>query len=434
MKTEIISRICIKPSSPTPPHLKTYKLCLLDQISTAIHGNMTFFFPAADLIADYSTKSLLLQQSISETLTRFYPLAGRFLDAATIDCNDDGVYFIEAVADGPLSEFLSQPNVEELDQLLPTTDPQTMEISNSALWLVKFTLYSCGGTAVSISLTHKIVDIATLLTLLKSWTAACRRDAEPCLPDLSAATILPPRDIPGLSGSVSLGAEEFVSRRFVFEAAEIANLKEKVVSLTGQDHHPSRVQVVLALIWKCAVAAEKSKTGSFKPTALFQAVNLRTRMDPPMPENSIGNFIWPFAVIIEEETDLELHIIVTKIREAMTGFLNDKANKFRGDEAFSTIMAALKERGEIFKTRPGLRAYVCSSWCKFPLFDTDFGWGKPVWMTSVNKLVSNTVVLKDTSSGGVDVLLTLNEEEMEILEKDPELLKYASVNPPIIVE
>ncbi|KAI5332689.1 hypothetical protein L3X38_022818 [Prunus dulcis] len=25
--------------------------------------------------------------------------------------------------------------------------------------------------------------------------------------------------------------------------------------------------------------------------------------------------------------------------------------------------------------------YVCSSWCRFPFYEADFGWGKPSWKT-----------------------------------------------------
>lgn len=201
MKNEIVSRTCIKPSSPTPPHLKNFKLSLLDQLLPAIHGNMTFFFPSFDSPTDpdleFSHKSQLLQKSISETLTRFYPLAGRFAGGSAIDCNDEGGLFIEARSDSPLSDFLSKPDCETLDLFLPTTDQETMELSKGSMWLVKFSMFSCGGTAVSISLTHKIADFAALITLLKSWTATCRGSSEPLSPQFTGASILPPREIPG---------------------------------------------------------------------------------------------------------------------------------------------------------------------------------------------------------------------------------------------
>jgi hypothetical protein len=438
MKTEIISRTCIKPSSPSPPNLKTFKLSLLDQLSPAIHGNMTFYFPsdaatssATDHDLEFSRKSQLLQKSISETLTRFYPLAGRLLDASTIDCNDDGGFFIEARCDSPLSDFLNKPNYETLDQFLPTAEPETMELCKGSMWLVKFTKFNCGGTTISVSLTHKIADIAALLTLLKSWTETCRGSAEPILPDFTGSSLLPPREIPGMSGSVNIAGDKFIAKRFVISASKVAELKEQVISVNGREQYPSRVEVVLAKLWKCAAAVVKSKNGSFKPTALFQAVNLRGRMDPPLPDTVFGNFVWPFALIVEEESEMELHHLVQKMRETKIDFLNNKANKFRGEGGFAALMEALKERAEIFRNRKELVVYKCSSWCKFPLYETDFGWGKPAWMTSINKIVSNTISLMDTKDGGVEALLTLDVDEMSIFERHEELLEFASVNPSI---
>jgi hypothetical protein len=237
-----------------------------------------------------------------------------------------------------------------------------------------------------------------------------------------------------MSASVQTAGAKFVARRFVFSASKVAELKEKVQSMVGREHfYVSRVEVVLALLWKCAVAVVKSKTGLFKPTALFQAVNLRSRMDPPLPETVFGNFVWPFAVIVEEESGMEIHQLVQDMRKNKNDFLNNKANKFKGEGGFSALMEALKERGEIFKNKKELVAYKCSSWCKFPLYETDFGWGKSAWMTSANKLVSNTISLLDTGSGGVEALITLDEEEMAIFECHEELLEYAFVNPSIAV-
>nr|POE59695.1 hypothetical protein CFP56_31201 [Quercus suber] len=123
-------------------------------------------------------------------------------------------------------------------------------------------------------------------------------------------------------------------------------------------------------------------------------------MDPPLPDTVFGNFVWPFAVIVEEESDLELHKLVQSMRETKNDFLNNKANKFRGEGGFAALMDALKERAEIFRNRKELVVYKCSSWCKFPL---------------------------------IRLTVTLDEEEMSTFEQHEELLEFASVNPSIDV-
>ncbi|GMJ12484.1 hypothetical protein like AT3G30280 [Hibiscus trionum] len=437
IKPEIVCRQSMKPSTPTPPHLKTFKLSLLDQISPDIHGNMTFFYPSSSTNTshDFFHKSKLLRHSISKTLSLFYPLAGRLRDTATIDCNDEGAFFVEAKVNIQLCHFLDQPDSDLMDHFLPATDPTTLELSNDAMFLVRFTSFTCGGVAISLSLTHKLADVSALLTLLQTWSSVCRGLTDPITPILIGEKFLAPRDeLSAISATVNIAAVKFVQRRFVFSASKIAELKAKVDKEFHHvlQSHPSRVEVVLALLWKCAVATKKQKTGSFGPSVLLQAVNLRKRLSPPLPETAVGNFIWPFMVFACEEKDVELHQAVVQMRKCLDEFNNSKANMFRGEGAASAIMGAIKERGEFFRNNKEMTVYRCSSWCKFPLYDIDFGWGKPLWLVSVNKLVSNTVALADTRSGdGIEALVTLDEEEMALFQQNEQLLKYATLNPSI---
>ena len=52
-----------------------------------------------------------IKKSLSEALTQFYPLAGRGKDGLYVECNDNGVPYVEAVAKCELSEFLENPNL-----------------------------------------------------------------------------------------------------------------------------------------------------------------------------------------------------------------------------------------------------------------------------------------------------------------------------------
>ena len=46
----------------------------------------------------------------------------------------------------------------------------------------------------------------------------------------------------------------------MISASKIAELKEKFISMIGQEqYYPSRVELVLAKLWKCAAAVVKSK-------------------------------------------------------------------------------------------------------------------------------------------------------------------------------
>ncbi|XP_068497297.1 BAHD acyltransferase BIA1-like [Phaseolus vulgaris] len=426
IKLEVEHRIYIKPSIATPPHLQTFKLSLLDQLSPNIHGNITLFYPhTTHTLPHFSTKSQLLQTSLSHTLTRFYPLAGNLHDATTLHCNDGGALFIHSHTHASLSDILEAPNFDTLQCLLPSTDNQTS--TNAPMLLVRFTSFRCGGTAVTVSLSHKIADIAAVIALLKTWTAACAGQTPPRDPELAAGAVLfPPRELPVMTASVStVSSENFTSRRFVIEASKVKALKKRIGE--GCVFEPSRVEAVLALIWKCALSASGSETTSFERSVLFQAVNLRPRMEPAVADGAVGNFVWPFAVTVEEEAHLELHVMVKRMRESMKEFVESKAKRFSEDGAFEAVMESLKERDEVLKQKSVV--YKCSSWCKFPLLEVDFGWGEAVWGCSVNKICSNTIALMDTRNGGVEAFVTLDHQHMLLFQHHHHLLQYALLNP-----
>ena len=79
--------------------------------------------------------------------------------------------------------------------------------------------------------------------------------------------------------------------------------------------------------------------------------------------------------------------------------------------------------------------YSTSSMCNSGMYEADFGWGRPVWtclgyLNNDIPLHGNGILLMDTCSGdGIEVCLTLSQDKMDILERDPEILLYASVEP-----
>jgi shikimate O-hydroxycinnamoyltransferase len=70
-----------------------------------------------------------------------------------------------------------------------------------------------------------------------------------------------------------------------------------------------------------------------------------------------------------------------------------------------------------------------TSWCKLPIYETDFGWGKPTWVTT-SKSSRNTILLIDTKNGnGIEVIVNLEKNVMAKFEQEVELLQHASLNP-----
>ena len=120
-KVEIIHKETIKPSFPTPDDRKILKLSLFDQFTPITYTPLVLFYPVnnGDSLASIAEKSQKLKKSLSETLTHFYPLAGRLKENTSIDCNDQGAEFIEARINCLLSEMLKNPDSQILNQFLP---------------------------------------------------------------------------------------------------------------------------------------------------------------------------------------------------------------------------------------------------------------------------------------------------------------------------
>ena len=60
-----------------------------------------------------------IKKSSSEVLTLFYPLAGWVKVNLYIDCNDEGVLYVESKANCQISEFPENPIPAKLDKFLP---------------------------------------------------------------------------------------------------------------------------------------------------------------------------------------------------------------------------------------------------------------------------------------------------------------------------
>ncbi|CAL9025014.1 unnamed protein product [Prunus brigantina] len=432
---EITSRKIIKPSSPTPNHLKTLKLSLLDQMfPPTLYGPLLFFYTNHWHGADFASKaSKRLQESLSKTLVLFYPLAGRLKGPAFIECNDEGAHLLEARVNCQLADFLQQPEPKLLNHLIPETDSETAQVAlGSVILLVQINVFNCGGIAIAVSPSHKIGDVTSLYTFVRTW-AAINRDEDQyddgvggrlALPEFNGGNLLPSRDLPAIPNNLETPSENLTTRRFVFDVSKMASLKAKIEGIV-QNFIPTNVQLVLAIILKCAIAAShNSKPGTpIRPTVLFQMVNLRRRMLPELPQNAMGNWFWPLPILFKED-ETQLHELVSTMRKGLTDFVNEKANRFKGVEGFLTLLECIRERGQLLKSKKGINIYRATSLCKLPLYEMDFGWGKPTWVTSEGDY-KNVIMLLDTKfCDGIEAWVTLDEQEMAIFESDEELLAY----------
>ncbi|XP_060675871.1 vinorine synthase-like [Ziziphus jujuba] len=231
MEVTIISKQIVKPSSQSLHHLKPYKLCLFDQLTPVTYPSLVFFYPIIAEHPNFNLPKTLthLKNSLSETLTLFYPFSGRTKNNTLIH-----------------DFHVGHP----------------------------------------------------------------KRVIYPDLPRSSSS--FPPRDWPqnqlDLMDHLWFKESNYITRRFVFNAKSISNLRTKAKS--QRVPKPSRIETLTCFIWKHATAASWSISGSPKTSVLVHAVNLRQRMKPPQSLDACtGNLFWWGTVVANpsSETELELN-------------------------------------------------------------------------------------------------------------------------------
>ncbi|CAH1414198.1 unnamed protein product [Lactuca virosa] len=407
----IISQETIKPSSPTPPRLKIHNQSLLDEFAPDMHTPIVFFY------RNYNNGDTnILKKSLSQCLTQFYPFAGRLPTppAPYINCNDEGVEFLEASNDSPLDDFIHQNKQDKtIDQLFPYGLSCSARASCPKLLEVQLNHFAGGGAAVALSISHKLADAGTIANFIDHW-ATVTRCGSPKNPYFISSTtskniIAPKFDVIDIKDKVNYGTSIFV-----FGNSKLNELKKKVIAMGAAPTNATRVEVLTALLFKHAVSAAKIKSGSTQQSNLSVAVSLRKNFFEKSPETAVGNFFTLAISKMADSGEIRLNELIAEIRKGkmeLEGIRDEEEVVKKLLNTFSTL------QGDI---------YYSSSACRLPFYEVDFGWGKPVEVTiRIPDVEEKTLILMDTPSGdGISALVHLPEEEIAILQKDKEFLTY----------
>ncbi|CAL2253359.1 unnamed protein product [Prunus armeniaca] len=111
--------------------------------------------------------------------------------------------------------------------------------------------------------------------------------------------------------------------------------------------------------------------------------------------------------------------------------LKDLAAKIRKGSEQETCQE-LKDYYRDLMDNEDIDKYNCTSWCRFTFYETDFGWGKPAWVSFASFPIKNVIVLMDKRySNGIETWLTISKACMALFKSNSELLAYASANPSV---
>ncbi|KAL9237450.1 hypothetical protein vseg_011996 [Gypsophila vaccaria] len=446
-QVRIISTETVKPSTPTPSHLQTFSLSMLDQISAPLHVTALLLYNPTTETQPVDVAGL--KTALSETLRHFYPLAGRCKDDSTIDCNDEGVPFIEAHVDCSLAAVLGSPRKLDLlgkFQFFPPKDllaTGKQNISELVHLAFQVNVFVCGGVAIGCYMLHKVMDGTSFGLFFKHWSAITRKSYSDLIqPDFdSTVAAFPPHHaeqqetaqkvIPDDSYySSSDDSVKIVGKGFVFSDVAVNKLKDTAAS--EQVPNPTRFEAVLGFIWEQALAAESAVSAHTEPPVLLFAADIRKRVGPSLSNRSIGNLV--ASPIAFGKTGSSLPELVAEIHAAILKVKEEASREFQGEGQAEAILA---HRGKLGAYLVGYRAstYMVSSWCRNGLSEADFGFGMPRWVVFpvtdgiVIPPARNFISLTDytdPAGDGTTAWIYLEEKEMNVLESNEEFLAFAS--------
>ncbi|KAL8218929.1 hypothetical protein R6Q57_022302 [Mikania cordata] len=418
----------IKPFVQTPPTLSHYKLGFIDEFAPAVNVGVVFFFSAINNNNHHPNFFAPLEKSLAETLTRFYPLAGRYDDQHDniIDCNDQGAEFTHAkvINNIKIEEFLvSQVDDHKfIDEFIPFKIGVSLQQSDPLL-AAQVTTFACGGVAIGVTATHKIVDASTLCMLVNEWGVRNREM------ELTAAGVGAGAGFNSCSCSVFPGRglssipmppmnddmlNKHMRKKLSFSESLILNIKAK-----GKKRW-SKVQIASAIIWKTLMCVDAAIRENH-PThyKLLQLVNLREKMASSLiTKNSCGNF-WGFCLTVckqslimttEELTDL----CSDSVKKFVTSISNNKEESGQEEMVLNSLVGGSNN----IHVDANHHVVGVTSWCKFPFYAVDFGYGKPIWVAPGTIPIKNTAYLMDDAQGnGVEAYVFLQLEDVPYFEE-----------------
>ncbi|KAK1406627.1 hypothetical protein QVD17_42099 [Tagetes erecta] len=408
---------------------------MFDQIVTSTFTPIVAFYPNTTTHATSHDKTLDLKNSLSQTLTKYYPFAGRHSKTApaVVDCNDQGVEFLEASVDSALSDFLQKSQHEDLNQLFPhglvwyESNYKYHDQSDSVSPLaVQVNRFECGGLAVAVSLSHKVGDGSSLIWFLNDWAKVARSCRYPNR--LNHEHSINPHFISfeptnlNFQGFSIEVPKDCVTRSFTFPNKKLNDLKHKVIAMSVESGQPitdpTRVEVLTWLLYKCAVGSN-----SCKPAGIGMPTNIRGTMVEPLPENSIGNILAVIEIHTKNESEMQPGFLIRAIKEKKKELRGIKNLQMVFDHLWNKFSKADMEDQQRRIDRDG--SYVCSSLCRAPVYEIDFGWGKPIKVTLAGHVGKNSFALMDTPDGdGIEAFVCMKKQDMDRFQSNSELQAF----------
>eukprot|EP00252_Welwitschia_mirabilis_P016647 TRINITY_DN3681_c0_g1_i9.p1 TRINITY_DN3681_c0_g1~~TRINITY_DN3681_c0_g1_i9.p1 ORF type:complete len:456 (-),score=64.61 TRINITY_DN3681_c0_g1_i9:146-1513(-) len=376
-----------------------------------------------------------LKDALAKVLVPYHFMAGRMrLNPAQrrleIHCNRSGALFAAASCDLRLEDVgdVTYPNPAFRKLVLQSRHAKKM--GDTPLLMMQVTRFKCGGIVLGMSMNHALFDGFGALEFMMNFASVAQGHGlitHP-LPDRSYFKARDPpqikyehleglkwNDIPEeLKNSFTTAdvADKEVSNFslppdysfmvFPFSGEMVEKLKKKILE-EGNLKKCSSFDAIAALVWKAWTKAVEMPDD--QPSKMLFAVDIRNKMDPPLPKGYAGNGVF-CAYCIEPAGAVKekgLAFCAEKVQEGISRVTDDYV---RSSMDFT----------ETHKSIPALPGGIfLSAWWKIPFETVDFGFGKPIYAGPiVNSMVEFVLLLSNGKhDGGLNIYIALPNHHLQ---------------------
>ncbi|PIA34016.1 hypothetical protein AQUCO_03900128v1 [Aquilegia coerulea] len=420
----------VKPNHPTP----TIKLCLpeMDQYAPTTHAPTIYFY--RNRANNGSALSLIetLKSSLSCTLVHYFPLAGRL----------HWIEIIEAESENKIEDYVDFRPTAEIRKLVPYVDYNN-DISELPLVLVQLTKFKCGGISIGMAVSHIIADGKGALGFISTRANIARGDQDKEIVEpfhdrtvcYKGDPFAKPRfvHVEFKALPTLIGCNEMEERQKETTVTMLKPTKNQVEKLQqhANEHKSSedlkreytRYEAIAGWIWICVSKARRLQAEQL--TSLKVAVDCRNRLQPSLPSGYYGNVIMLTVATAKSGelfmvSPLGLEYACGKIRQVLEMTTQDYLQSSMDFLVSQPDLTPFRfhtvgcTQG-IYQGCPNL---VITSWFGLPIYDADFGWGKPFFMgPAALSSDGKCFIIPGDGDGSVSIAMRLQVAHMNDFEK-----------------
>ncbi|MED6216526.1 hypothetical protein PIB30_008511 [Stylosanthes scabra] len=442
----IIASYVVIPKEETPKSL--FFLSENDQMWRWSHATTIYVYNNNNNNVNVNELVQRMRESLSHILVHYYPLCGRLNwtegGRLRMDCNAKGAILLQAQSTKSIHEYGDfSPNDDNIKELIPKLD-YSQPIDDMPLFLAQVTKFHGDGNAfaIGIAISHTMSDGVSSIHFINSWAKLTRGDtldpnelpfldrtvftasSLPALRCFDHPEFNPPPLILGRTDNIEEQKKKTRATMLKLTAKQVQELKQNATIGYSESHQRpySRFEAIGAHIWRCACKAREQDKN--QPTLAKTVVDIRNKVNPPLPKNYFGNALANTVTstcCVGDIISKPLGYAAKKIREAVERVSNDKYIRSQlqfvaRQERMDMIRTQFFERGEYranlsFFGNPNI---TLGSWMRMPVYEADFGWGKPDYFgpAYVSPFDIGIVTLSPEGDGSIVVLLCFQIEHM----------------------